>query len=323
MFLEESSEELLKKISQLEERASHAESLLAAMEASRSWAITQPFRTYSSLRREDSVERMIRQYERKLLSLPKSVTISASPPILVALGTRSEYQVGVIIHAHFIDVLESLITPLSQISNLKRIFVTYNNPNFETEIRNLISQYLSPHVELTLLLFENRGRDVLPFLRVLKYIDSNPDQKCEVYLKLHTKKSTHLRNGGAWRDGLVSELVPPNVDELTQYVASNSNLGFVAPLRWTVGSESLGRNRKKVKLLMRRGGFKARTKLVFPAGTMFWFNSNLIELLKPIDFQYEEFETEMGQLDGTTAHAFERIIGKVSIASRSDVWLMN
>ena len=299
-------------------------SIINAMQSSRSWAIAKPFRAYAALRREDAVERMLKRYERKMLKFPKSVTISASPPILETLDTRSEYAVGAILHVHFMDIAEGLITSLSHIGNLEKVFVTYNNPNYESELRNLVEQNLRAGTDLTLLLVENRGRDVLPFLRILDHIESNPAQKCDAYLKLHTKKSTHLEGGGGyWRDDLIRSLVPPNVDEISQYVASNSNLGFVAPLRWIAAAESWGRNKKNVKSLMKRAGYKTRTKLLFPAGTMFWFNSNLIDLLKPINIQPEEFEAEKGQIDGTAAHAFERIIGRATIATESDVWLIN
>ena len=74
---------------------------------------------------------------------------------------------------------------------------------------------------------------------------------------------------------------------------------------------------------MRRAEYSTRTKLLFPAGTMFWFNSHLIDLLRPINIKPEEFEAEKGQLDGTAAHAFERVVGRVSIATQSDLWLIN
>ncbi len=311
------------EINELQSEINRLHSIINAMQASRSWKVTKPFRTYAALRREDAVERMLKRYERKMLKFPKYVTISESPPILGELNTRSEYTVGAILHAHFMDVAEGLITSLAHIKNLEKVFVTYNNSNYESLLRNLVEQNLRAGIDLTLLLVENRGRDVLPFLRVIEYIETNPDKKCDAYLKLHTKKSTHLEGGGdSWRDGLIRSLVPPNVDEISQYVASNSNLGFVAPLSWIAGAESWGRNKKKVRLLMKRAGYKTRTKLLFPAGTMFWFNSNLIDLLKPINIQPEEFESEKGQLDGTTAHAFERVIGRVSISTKSDVWLI-
>jgi lipopolysaccharide biosynthesis protein len=299
-------------------------SIINAMQASRSWALTKPFRAYAALRREDAVDRMVKRYEAKLTKFPKSITISASQPILGAKKKRSDYTVGAIIHVHFIDVLDTLIGPLSQISNLNRIFITYNNLDLEERIRNVIARHLSSDITSTLLLVENRGRDVLPFLKLLDHLDLNPDQRCDAYLKLHTKKSGHLESGGdVWRDGLVRSLVPYNVDEIAQYVASNSNLGFVSPLRWTAGAESWGRNKKTVNAFMKRGGYSTRTKLLFPAGTMFWFNSNLIDLLQPINIQSEEFEVERGQLDGTAAHAFERIVGRVSIAEQADIWLIH
>ncbi len=325
MNLVEQIEKLNSKLNQLEEQKRESELRLIAVLSSRSWAVTKPLRAYAALRREDAVDRMVKRYERKLLSLPRSVTISALSPKLESFEIKTDYSVGAVIHVHFIDVLDELINPLALISNLKNLYITYNDSSIKSEIDLIVAKHLDSKVVATLLLVENRGRDVLPFLKVLDYLESNPDQQCDAYLKLHTKKSTHLESGtgGGWRDGLIRSLVPLNVDAIAGYASSNPNLGFIAPLRWTSGADSWGRNRRNVKVFMKRGGYKTRAKLLFPAGTMFWFNSHLIDLLKPIAFQSEDFDAERGQLDGTAAHAFERLVGRVSVATKSDIWLMS
>jgi lipopolysaccharide biosynthesis protein len=58
----------------------------------------------------------------------------------------------------------------------------------------------------------------------------------------------------------------------------------------------------------------------FPAGSMYWFR---VEVLRPLLsdslVSLDDFEMEAGQLDGTLAHAIERVIG--CLASRQG-WKM-
>ncbi len=54
----------------------------------------------------------------------------------------------------------------------------------------------SPHVRFTRrVVVENRGRDVLPFMKALR----NEGDGFEIGLKLHTKKSVHRDDGDDWR----------------------------------------------------------------------------------------------------------------------------
>src|SRR5690606_26110443 len=65
--------------------------------------------------------------------------------------------------------------------------------------------------------------------------------------------------------------------------------------------------------------------LRFPAGSMYWIRGFVLQGLRAFRFEREDFEPEAGQIDGTCAHAIERMIGLLSeeagmrILTRSEV----
>jgi lipopolysaccharide biosynthesis protein len=92
----------------------------------------------------------------------------------------------------------------------------------------------------------------------------------------------------------------------------NPGLGLVA-----VGSHfpplehSWGGNEGNVRALAARLGIANidTASAQFPAGTMFWARLRALDDLLDATLPETEFEPETGQIDGTLAHAVERLIG--------------
>src|SRR5690606_11325649 len=152
-------------------------------------------------------------------------------------------------------------------------------------------------------------RDILPFLRVA---DRLLDEGVEIALKLHTKRSTHRSDGDRWRSDMLERLTAATrATRIVERFDADPQLGMVAPEDHVLPMKTyLSANRDAIEYLITRLGLHDRRYLErdFVAGSMFWCR---LEALRPLlDGHLEdwEFESEAGQLDGTFAHAIERVI---------------
>jgi hypothetical protein len=187
------------------------------------------------------------------------------------------------------------------------------------------SSYLRFATELEV---ENRGRDILPFLTALKQQTVPP---FDIGLKIHTKRSPHRRDGNGWRQFLVGSLLNAESNgHLSGHklLQSEPHIGLIAsrahllPLggRTTINEKVMMRTLQRIEhshASQKSGGALERDVPPFtlegsrfPAGTMFWFRRAAMRKVIEIDFT-DLFVREGGQLDGTAAHAFERLFALI------------
>ena len=164
----------------------------------------------------------------------------------------------------------------------------------------------------------NQGRDIRPFLEAFQTVNH---LGYEFLCKLHSKKSPHRQDGAHWRDELFSSLVrsPDHVNTVLGKFNANPQLGLLVPFGCMTdlseGPINID-NRVWLNVLFRRMGVEHLIDTYdthFPAGSMYWARVSALRLLvNPAVFNLDEFELEAGQLDGTLAHAVERVMGLVT-----------
>ncbi len=211
-----------------------------------------------------------------------------------------------VVHVWYLDVFDEILDALQSSGLAWRLVVT-TAPQHAAAVRARLGSAVFEH---ELHVFENRGRDILPFLQV-----AGPllDAGVEVVLKLHTKKSTHRSDGDRWRGEMLAGLLGEDRGaRILDAFAQNPALGIVAPEGHLQPLDYFyGANEAAIEFLVRRcgvGPFNAESAR-FAAGTMLWAR---LEALRPVldaHLSTEAFETEAGQLDGTLAHAVERLFG--------------
>lgn len=216
-----------------------------------------------------------------------------------------------VIHIWYPELLDELVAAL-RASNIDwRIVITTAHER-EQAVRERAGQLgLDAEIEV----FENRGRDILPFLHVANRL---LDEGVTTVLKLHGKRSTHRQDGEAWRRELLDKLLAPErASRIAAAFRDDAELGLVhaeghlQPLDYYWGA-----NQDNVDYLTRRLGIAPPDVETdsFIAGSMFWVRPAAFRPLLDAQLEMAGFEPEAGQLDGTLAHAIELVF---SLAARS------
>lgn len=230
----------------------------------------------------------------------------------IAAESRSRFErksdVAVVLHLYYEDLLPELADTLSINLDAFDLFVSLRPDVDEGTVRSLLARFQNAY----LVLVENRGRDVLPFLGML------PIVAClgyETACKLHAKKSTYRADGTSLRTGLVGELVGKReaVEQILACMRGDPKVGLVVPggSRLSLAEHDLNiQNRRWLDELLLQLGHpdqRGRYDFRFPAGSMFWFRPGAMRPLLQLGLRAEDFERELGQIDGTLAHSVERL----------------
>ena len=231
-------------------------------------------------------------------------------PVLNSINRGKDVKTAVVIHLFYTESWELFVNRLKCLDDNFDIFITMpkQNTDFIETIKNTFP-------DAYIFIVPNRGRDVLPFVKVLPTIYSAGYQNI---LKIHTKKSTHRKDGDRWLSDMVDKLLPRNKNITNRILAKldDTRTGIIGPQNhyisllvnfrqnWHHSGDIISRiYTKKMSKQIR----KEKNNYGFFAGTMFWAR---IDSLVPIideNFNVNNFEKEKGQIDCTFAHALERV----------------
>lgn len=215
-------------------------------------------------------------------------------------------------HVYYVDLLRDILDNISYVSIPYDLYISTDTEEKKKEIIKILKEYSISNYFVKV--FENRGRDILPMLLQMKDKIKNYD----FFLHLHTKKSITLANGKEWRNYLFDHLLgsKSNVNDILNHFESNENLGVVYPvpheasfLQLINPNGGIGGNRSHLEELFQELNLpleEINGQMSFPTGSMFYARTKaILDLFEHIDAS--KFEDENGQLDGTYAHAIERV----------------
>lgn len=219
---------------------------------------------------------------------------------------RQQYAddtIGILVHLHYPELWEPIWSQIRTLPNPFWVHVTATDNAHETLLPQL--QDL-PNVTLTPV--PNVGRDMGPLFRVL---DSCPSDSTAL-LRLHGKRSPHLRDGDLWRDSLVQDLVAAAAPML-YLLNALPRVGVIGDIH----SPRLNRQQEAQRQRFNTGwqtpaGFSWNDyrHSPFPVGGMFWMRTQLASTFRDFGVTEDAFAgDEPTARDNQTPHLLERMIG--------------
>jgi len=219
-------------------------------------------------------------------------------------AARSPGKPCAVIHAWHPELLPELLRAVGESGVEFRVIVTTASEKAQA-VSELIAR---AGIEAELLAFENRGRDILPFLGALQHLARKEGD--QTILKLHTKRSEHLDNGEQWRREMIDSLLAQGqaMAALAAF-ADDPGLGILAPRGHLLRLDDYwGGNRPMISHFAGLLGIpQPEGDARFVSGSMFWARTTALEPLLDSTIDVWNFESEKGQFDGTAAHAIERL----------------
>ncbi|MBZ4023552.1 glycosyl transferase family 1 [Rhodobacter sp. TJ_12] len=244
----------------------------------------------------------------KVEDLPQGKT-----PVLRFDRDRPRARFAVVAHVYYPDLWPEFAARLNALEIDYDLFVTLTYRGAETD--ELAEEIGAAFPQATVVQVANRGRDILPFLRL---VNAGALDGYEAVCKIHTKKSPHREDGDKWRNHLIGGILPETglADLLERFTADSEAAFWVADGQHFTSTEWWGSNYEITRHLLQRVEIDCPwDSLSFPAGSIYWLKPLMVGMLKALRLNEDHFEIEAAQVDATLAHGLERAMGGLARAA--------
>lgn len=273
-------------------------------------AMTQSF-VYKITRLVTSPARWFKRLVRHLIN-QRPVIIRARENYFLDQPTNLhvQYSTAVIIHLYYIDKWSFFTKRLQRLRKIIPFDLFVTLPENQRDFRK---QIMEDFPAANVFVVPNHGRDVLPFLKIAQILQQH---NYASLLKVHTKKSTHRSDGQDWFESMVNSLIPEaTILSRLRVKLNDSHTGVIGPRDYYYPlTVNFPANYPTIAHVLAKLYQPSVTQWVhdnwqdlgFFGGTMFWARLDAIAPL--LNLSQRNFEPENGQIDGTFAHALERLL---------------
>ncbi len=216
-------------------------------------------------------------------------------------------RVAVILHLFHTDLGIEFREPLENIPVPFDLFISTTDTKRARAIRASFKGWTQGTPEIRV--FPNRGRDIGAKLSGFRDVYGAYD----FVLFLHSKKSPHASTLDGWRRHLTNSLAgsPGIVSGIFEIFARRPAIGMISAHHFGPIASGIkwGPNLEAAESLANRMGIAIDpgVPLDMPSGSMFWTRTGALRPLLELDLSFDDFPIETGQVDGTLAHAIERL----------------
>lgn len=237
--------------------------------------------------------------------------------------TTEQSDYAVLIHLYHLDTVPDLHRFLTSFAEDVDVFISIPEDSPDHDPAQIAELFPRAREILTV---PNRGQDVSAFLETVRYVK---DRGYKFFCKVHSKKGNKYPD--TWRRVMFDALAatPERVMDTVALFRSNPRILMSGPAQfWLNGKDFELGNAPGIQKLTTKLGFGSGTLFsdwAFFAGTCFWIDAKLAEMIAVSVTAEDFFETQVAR-DRQTAHAMERLFslvvslvgGKVALSDGCD-----
>lgn len=224
-----------------------------------------------------------------------------------AAGARQS-DAAVCLHLFYPDLIDELASRTRQLQQAEEpldVLISIPRNWSLADVQKAVEKFAPKHI----ILVENRGRDVLPFFQIARQASK---MGYRYGCKVHSKKSPQLSRGDDWRRSIYDALLSVERASRAKFAfEDHPEIGLYAPasmIKSCRDSDTMRDNLDNAQHILSVCSGSLHDLERFIAGTMFWFRFDAIKWAIDPRFDAEWFGPELGAIDGTMAHSFERLM---------------
>ena len=243
----------------------------------------------------------------------RGVKTRSDSTLTLDVDTPYKPSMRVCVHAHcfYPELLGEMLPGLENLPKDAHIVVTVvSEADFHFAKCYVREAKITQTIDVRLV--RNRGRDLIPFLLDCKDVW----ERFDLVLHIHSKASPHTDWGNDWRRYLFDQLLGSKavVSAALRQFEQDAKLGMLYPTNYSTVKRATAfeMNMATIASLLSRitDDMTLLNSNDFAAGSMAWFRTKAILPLAE-SIKDDEIGEEDGSIDGTIAHALERLLAMV------------